>query len=107
MKDNNELPKWIYGIGLIPTIWLALLISPSFNGGLPQIIKDFPKKMENPFSINWCNDSLKVICLFIIIYLIAIGIYLSTKRNYRRREEKGNRTKIEEIRIRKRIRINI
>lgn len=90
MKDNNELPKWIYGIGLIPTIWLALLISPSFNGGLPQIIKDFPKKMENPFSINWCKDSLKVICLFIIIYLIAIGIYLSTKRNYRRREEHGS-----------------
>ena len=53
-------------IGLIPVIWIALLIAPSISGGLPAIIKDFPKTMENPFSIKWCNDSLKVIFIFLV-----------------------------------------
>ena len=56
MKDN-ELPKWIYLLGIIPVTWFSLLIAPSFSGGLPSIVKDFPIKMENPFSITWCNDS--------------------------------------------------
>ena len=79
MKDN-ELPNWIYVLGVIPVIWIALLIAPSFSGGLPNIIKDFPNSMENPFSISWCGESLKVIFIFIVIYILGIGIYLSSKR---------------------------
>ena len=89
MKDN-ELPKWIYLLGIIPVIWFSLLIAPSFSGGLPSIVKDFPIKMENPFSITWCNDSLKVIFIFLLFYGLGIGIYLSSKRNYRKREEHGS-----------------
>lgn len=89
MKDN-ELPKWIYLLGIIPVIWFSLLIAPSFSGGLPSIVKDFPIKMENPFSIIWCNDSLKVIFIFLLFYGLGIGIYLSSKRNYRKREEHGS-----------------
>ena len=72
MKDN-ELPKWIYLLGIIPVIWFSLLIAPSFSGGLPSIVKDFPIKMENPFSITWCNDSLKVIFIFLLFYGLGIG----------------------------------
>ena len=53
-EEVNQIPKWVYAIGLIPTIWLALLIAPSISGGLPQIIKDFPTIMENPFNISFC-----------------------------------------------------
>jgi len=89
MREDNY-PKWIYLLGLIPTIWLAILIAPSINGGLPKIIKDFPLIMGNPFNLSWCNDSFKVIIIFIIIYIMGIGIYISTKKNYRRREEHGS-----------------
>ena len=89
MKDN-EIPNWIYALGVIPVIWIALLIAPSFSGGLPNIIKDFSNSMENSFSISWCGDSLKVIFIFIVIYILGIGIYLSSKRNYRKREEHGS-----------------
>ena len=41
MNTDSSYPKWLYCLGLIPTIWLALLIAPSVNGGLPQIMKDF------------------------------------------------------------------
>jgi type IV secretion system protein VirD4 len=91
MGDNRDnIPKWVYLLGLFPTIWLSLLIAPSVNGGLPQIIKDFPEKMASPFSIYWCNNSLKVIVILVVCYAMAIGIYLSTKKNYRRREEHGS-----------------
>lgn len=91
MGDNrDDIPKWVYLLGLIPTIWFSLLIAPSVNGGLPQIIKDFPNLMASPFSIIWCSDSLKVIIILVVCYVMGIGIYLSTKKNYRRREEHGS-----------------
>lgn len=90
MKEQNKSSKIIYILGLIPVIWIALLIAPSFSGGIPSIIKDFPNSMDNPFSITWCNDSLKVILLFSVSYILGIGIYLSTRKNYRRREEHGS-----------------
>lgn len=90
MNNNEQIPTWVYGLGLFPTVWLALMVAPSFNGGFPQIIKDFSNIMENPFSISWCGDSLKVILLFIIIYVMCISVYLSTRKNYRKREEHGS-----------------
>ena len=90
MNTDSSYPKWLYCLGLIPTIWLALLIAPSVNGGLPQIMKDFSGVIGNPFHITWCDSSIKVIIIFIIGYVMAITIYLSTKKNYRRREEHGS-----------------
>ena len=89
MKENKDY-KILYLLGLIPVIWIALLLAPSVSGGLPTIVKDFPKAMENPFSITWCSSSIKTIIIFIIAYILGIGIYLSTKKNYRRREEHGS-----------------
>lgn len=88
MKNKNN--KALYLLGVIPTIWIALLIAPSIHGGLPTIIKDFPNAMENPFSIIFCHDSIKTIFIFVVAYLLGIGIYISTKKNYRRREEHGS-----------------
>ena len=45
---TSETSKWVYAIGLIPTIWVAILIAPSVNGGLPQIIKDSQLTVESP-----------------------------------------------------------
>lgn len=88
MKDKNNY--LFYFLGLIPTIWLALLTAPLVDGGLPKIIEGFSSTIESPFFITWCNNSLKTILIFIIIYLFIIGIYLSTRRNYRKREEHGS-----------------
>ena len=90
MNKNNETPIYYYLIGVIPVIWIGLLIAPSISGGLPSIVKDFPKYMENPFSITWCVDSLKAIFILLTAYALGIGIYISTKRNYRKGEEHGS-----------------
>lgn len=87
---NKIKNRYLYLIGLIPVVWLALLIAPSFGGGLPKIIKDFSKEIDNPFFITWCKDSIKVVLLFSTTYIFGIVIYLSTEKNYRRRVEYGS-----------------
>ncbi len=75
---------------LIPVVWAALLTAPSLSGGLPEILANLTEAMDNPFDIRWVDDTPKCILLFIAAYCLGIGIYLSTRRNYRRREEHGS-----------------
>lgn len=91
MKQNEENQnKILYFLGIIPTIWLALLIAPSINNGLVGIITEFPNSINNPFNISWCENSIKTILIFIVIYIVIIAVYESTKKNYRRGEEHGS-----------------
>lgn len=91
MKCDNRHTSLIFcGLGLIPVVWLALLIAPYLGGGLPEIIKNISVAIDHPFRITVCEDSLKTVLIFIAAYGMGIGIYLSTKRNYRRREEHGS-----------------
>ena len=46
--------------------------------------------MGNPFQITVCEDSVKTVLIFLLAYAVGIGIYFSTRRNYRRREEHGS-----------------
>ena len=76
--------------GILPVIWLALLIAPAVSGGLPEIMTRFPEAMNDPFHIAWCEDSLKTVLVFLCCYGLGIGVYFSSRRNYRRREEHGS-----------------
>lgn len=80
----------LYCLGTIPVVWLALRIAPFMEDGLPGLIKNFGAAMSCPFYITLCEDSLKTVLILLLCYGIAIGIYLSTQRNYRRREEHGS-----------------
>ena len=80
----------LYCLGTIPVIWLALRIAPFMEDGLPGLIQNFGAAMSRPFYITLCGNSLKTILVLLLCYGLAIGIYLSTQRNYRRREEHGS-----------------
>ena len=91
MKPDNKAggPR-LYALGLVPVVWLALLIAPAISGGLSEIVSALPAAMNHPFQIVWCEDSLKTVLLFIAAYGLAIGIYRSSRRDYRRGEEHGS-----------------
>lgn len=80
----------LYCLGTIPVVWLALRIAPFMEDGLPGLIKNFGAAMSRPFHITLCEDSSKTVLVLLLCYGLAIGIYLSTQRNYRRREEHGS-----------------
>ena len=80
----------LYLCGIIPVVWLGLLIAPCLKDGLPGLVQQFGSVMQNPFKIQLCEDSVKTVLTLLLVYGIAVGVYLSTEHNYRRREEHGS-----------------
>ena len=78
------------GLLLIPTIWFSLLIAPYMDKGLINAILCLSEALDHPFSIQWTDLTLKTIGIFLIVYALAIGMHLSSAKNYRRTEEYGS-----------------
>lgn len=89
MKDNKDNTT-IALFGIIPVIWVALLIAPTTKDGLISVITSLSQAMDNPFSIKLCEDSLKTVLICLVAYGLGIGILLSDEKNYRKREEHGS-----------------
>lgn len=87
-RGNNPLVLCLFG--MLPVIWLGLLIAPIAGGGLPEILAHFPAAMNDPFHIELCGDSLKTVLVLLCVYGLSIGVFLSSRRNYRRGEEHGS-----------------
>ena len=69
MKPDERLARLIVCLlGILPIVWLGLLIAPAVSGGLPEIIATFPTAMNQPFRIVWCGDSLKTVLIFLCCY---------------------------------------
>ena len=85
MRERNNTNIVFYVLGIIPVIWVALLIAPYINGGIVEIIEEFPNLINNPFGLTFCANSIKVSLFFVLIYGMGIAMYESTKRNYRRK----------------------
>lgn len=77
-------------IGIIPIIWIALLIAPYSNDGISSIIKNNNQIFNNPFNIKICENSLNTVLFLLVIYIGGIVLYFSTRKNYRRNEEYGS-----------------
>lgn len=80
----------LYALGILPTIWFALLVAPFADGGITEIIQNLSEAFANPFNIVFCENSLKTVLIFFVAYALGILIYVSSEKNYRRREEHGS-----------------
>ena len=89
-QDDKRTAVILSLIGIIPVVWLALKIAPSVGGGLATILPELMSVFDNPFHIELCEDSVKAVLVLLLCYGMGIGIYFSTRRNYRRREEHGS-----------------
>lgn len=90
MKKDRTDEYILLGILVVPVIWGALLFAPYMHDGLLNALPQFIEAMNHPFAITWCRDTLKTIFIFVLMYLMGIGIYLSSIKNYRRKEEYGS-----------------
>ena len=89
-SEDKKTNIILAALGVIPVVWAALLVAPFLSDGLAGIIEGFTSGMADPMKVKWCVDSLKAILIFLLIYGLGIGVYLSTKRNYRKGEEHGS-----------------
>lgn len=92
-SSDRQAQKIMAFIGIVPVIWFGLLIAPYVKGGLPLILfEGLSAAMNHPFNISFCEDSIKTVLILLLVYGIAIGVALSTQRNYRRGIEHGSAT---------------
>ena len=81
-RDNDRQTSIILAVlGILPIVWLGLLIAPSVKGGLPEILPSLMNVMSDPFHIELCEDSVKTVLVLLLCYGMGIGIYFSTRRN--------------------------
>ena len=71
-------------------VWAALMVAPFLSDGLAGIVKGLTHSMNNPINIQWCADSPKALLIFLSAYGTGVGVYFSTRRNYRKGEEHGS-----------------
>jgi len=90
IRQDNNYEKYAFIIGIIPIIWVALLIAPYTSGELVNIVKNYSSIFENPFKIEIVNNSLKTIIVLLGIYAICISLYYSQKKHFRSKEEHGS-----------------
>ena len=78
--------------GCFPVIWLAVLFASTIQPGmgLAEMMGSLTAALSNPFTLMWTERTPKCILLFLLAYGMGIGIYWSTRRNYRRGEEHGS-----------------
>ena len=89
-KEDKRTGFILMWIGVIPVVWAALMAAPFLSEGLAGIVEGFMSGMRNPMKISWCADSMKAILIFLVVYGMSIGVYYSTRRNYRKGEEHGS-----------------
>ena len=65
MKYNKKNNYGIYIFGIIPVIWIALLIAPYINKDFNKLLEGLSYVLDNPFKITFCNDSLKSIFILL------------------------------------------
>ena len=90
MKPDKRTSSWLAALGILPTVWLALLLAPFLSGGLESIASNLSQAMNHPFQIVLCEDSPRAVLLFLAAYGLGVGIFLSTRHPYRRGEEHGS-----------------
>lgn len=62
MRDDKKIIRLLYFIGIIPIVWLALLIAPYTENGLMSIIKNSNYIFNNPFVyLKTDNDVQKLV----------------------------------------------
>ena len=66
MKSGEKKTERILAVlGILPVIWIALLIAPYVKGGLPEIMQQFTQAINEPFHIVICEDSVKTVLIFL------------------------------------------
>ena len=86
-KSNDTL---FYLIGIVPVVWLALLLAQSLGGGLPELLRNLTSALEQPTNIIWTDKSLPTILICLAAYGMAVLLYRTNQGRTCDGEEHGS-----------------
>ena len=86
-KSNDTL---FYLIGIVPVVWLALLLAQSLGGGLPELLRNLTRALEQPTNIIWTDKSLPTVLICLAAYGMAVLLYRTNQGRTRDGEEHGS-----------------
>ena len=94
MNRQNETKTMIIIFSVLSpvVIWLALIVAGSYEKGIKifELIERLTLALNNPFNISFNEYSLKVVLIFLFLYVMGIGVYFSSRENRRPGEEHGS-----------------
>ncbi len=90
MKGEHREDLPVIAVGTLPVVWLALKIAQLWQGSIFDLLMRMDEIIAEPMHIEWCEYSLRAVLFCLLVYVMGIGIWLSTRRNYRRGEEHGS-----------------
>ena len=88
MKGNVRIKIILFVLGCLPVVWLALIVAPYCDGGIVGIINGLSS--GDYTKITLCENSLKTVLIFLLMYALTVGIILSSQHNYRKGIEYGS-----------------
>jgi len=78
------------GIGAVFVLWLAVLIAPYAEGGLPGILLNMNEITAHPFRLEFCADTGKAVGIFLGGYALMLLYIFGSQKNFRHGEEHGS-----------------
>jgi len=90
VEDTKRTKTILCILGIIPVVWVALLIAPNIDDGLVGIINGLADISNNFYKVEICENSLKTVLFFLLVYGLSLAMYFTTRKNYRKREEYGS-----------------
>ncbi|MGO5188598.1 VirD4-like conjugal transfer protein, CD1115 family [Oscillospiraceae bacterium LCP21S3_E10] len=78
------------GIGAVFVLWLAVLIAPYAEGGLPGILLNMNEITAHPFRLEFCADTGKAVGIFLGGYTLMLLYIFDSQKNFRHGEEHGS-----------------
>lgn len=94
MAQNRSTRKQedliLFAILALPTIWFALLLAPCLGGNLLSVMEKLAERIQEPWRIEWCENSIRSIVLCFLLYGFGGIVYFGTRPNLRQGEEHGS-----------------
>lgn len=73
-------------------VWLGLVVAGSYHAGIKlfELLEKIMGTLNEPLKISVNEYSIKTVLIFLFLYAMGIGVYLSSRENRRPGEEHGS-----------------
>lgn len=82
----------VWVVAAVPVLWIAAAFACGYEpeSNLVDLLLYFSETMEHPFQIGWTIYTPRFLAGGLLVYIVAVALYLSTRENRRIGKEHGS-----------------